>query len=107
MNSLFDEAGALLDDDGWSGRHGVNRATQIAALKRVFRAMDADAVMIIEAPDQGRSRDTVTALETFAAFAGLRTRRAVIGFANDTQQEIALLYDPCLLYTSPSPRDRG
>ena len=94
MNSLFDEAGALLDDDGWSGRHGVNRATQIAALKRVFRAMDADAVMIIEAPDQGRNRDTVTALETFAAFAGLRTRCAVIGFANDTQQEIALLYDP-------------
>ncbi|MEP5631924.1 MAG: endonuclease/exonuclease/phosphatase family protein [Tateyamaria sp.] len=94
MNSLFDEDGALLNDDGWSGRHGVTRSDQIAALTRVFRAMDADAIMIIEAPDQGRNRNTVTALETFAAFAGLRARRAVIGFANNTQQEIALLYDP-------------
>lgn len=106
MNSLFDDAGALLDDDGWSGRHGVTRADQIAALGRVFRAMDADAVMIIEAPDQGRSRNTTKALETFAAHAGLRARRAVIGFANDTQQEIALLYDPDHLSARHDPQSQ-
>ena len=47
--------------------------------------MDADAVMILEAPDQGKRRDAALALVTFAARFGLRARKAVIGFANDTQ----------------------
>ena len=94
MNNLFADNGALLDDMGWSGRHDIMRRDQIAALGVVFRAMDADAVMIIEAPDDNRTRSTVTALETFATHAGIRARKAIIGFANDTQQEIALLYDP-------------
>ncbi|WP_226779442.1 endonuclease/exonuclease/phosphatase family protein [Oceaniglobus trochenteri] len=94
FNSLFDDAGALIDDDGWSARWNVTRATQTAALGAVFRALDADAVMVIEAPDTSRGRDGTRALETFAARFGLRARRALIGFANDTQQEIALLYDP-------------
>ena len=34
------------------------------------------------------------ALENFAARFNLRTRKAVVGFENNTQQEIALLYDP-------------
>ena len=61
--SLFDEDNQLLCDDGASGRQGVSRAAQIDALGHVFAAMDADAVMIVEAPDQGRQRDTVEALE--------------------------------------------
>ena len=56
--------------------------------------MDADAVMILEAPDQGKRRDAALALVTFAARFGLRARKAVIGFANDTQEEIAMLPDP-------------
>ena len=104
MNSLFDEAGALLHDDGWSGRHGVNRATQIAALKRVFRAMDADAVMIIEAPDQSKHRESVTALENFTKHFDLRARKAVIGFGNNTQQEIAMLYDPDVMEAQHAPQ---
>jgi endonuclease/exonuclease/phosphatase family metal-dependent hydrolase len=36
----------------------------------------------------------VTALETLAAFAGIRARKAMIGFASGTEQEIAFLYDP-------------
>ena len=103
MNTLFADDGTLLNDTGWSGRYGVTRADQIAALCQVFGAMDADAIMIIEAPDDGRTRSTVTALENFAAHAGLRARRAIIGFANDTQQEIALLFDPDVLTVRHDP----
>lgn len=94
FNNLFDDHGALLDDDDWSARHDVKRHEQLAALGIVFTAMDADAVMIIEAPDENGKRSTVRALENFAKVMGLRARRAVIGFENQTQQEIALLYDP-------------
>lgn len=94
FDRLFDDAGQLYDDDNWSGRWDVTRAAQTAALGTVFQAMDADAIMIVEAPDSSRRRDGVFALETFAARFNLRARSALIGFANDTQQEIALLYDP-------------
>lgn len=94
FNSLFNDAGRLLDDNHWSGRWDVTRAAQIAALGTVFRAVDADAVMIIEAPDTSRQRTAEAALQHFAQRFGLRTRAVLTGFANDTQQEIALLYDP-------------
>ena len=103
FNSLFDDRGTLLDDNNWSGRQNVRRAEQIAALGVVFRAMDADAVLVIEAPDQGRRRATATALETFAARFELRARKVVMGFPNDTQQEIALLYDPDRLSARHDP----
>ena len=92
--SLFDENDVLLEDGGWSGRHNVTRARQTEALGTVFQALDADAIMIIEAPNTGTTQSTVRALETFAAQFSLRQNKALIGFANDTQQEIALLYDP-------------
>lgn len=104
MTNLFADDGALLNDGEPSGRYGVTRQDQIAALCNVFQALDADGVMIVEAPDQGRSRDSVAALETFAAHAGIRARRAVIGFANDTQQEIALLFDPDVLTVRHDPQ---
>jgi len=94
FNSLFDEEGRLREDDGPSARYGISRRDQLAALGIVFTALDADAVMVIEAPDANRERDTVAMLELFARTCGLRARRAIIGFANHTQQEIALLYDP-------------
>ncbi|WP_299297342.1 endonuclease/exonuclease/phosphatase family protein [uncultured Tateyamaria sp.] len=104
MNNLFDDHGALLPDGARSARHGVTRAEQIQAVTTVFQALDADAVMIIEGPDDGRHRNTVTALETFAAHAGVRARRAVLGFSNDTQQEIALLYDPDVMSVRHDPQ---
>ena len=104
MNALFDDAGMALDDDGPSARHGVTRGQQLAALGIVFTALDADAVLIVEAPDTNGRRDTVPALEGFARLFGLRARRAVMGFANDTQQEIALLYDPDELSARHDPR---
>ncbi len=94
FNALFDDTGAPLVDGEWSGRWNVTRATQLEAVAHVLRALDADAVMIIEAPDTSRHRSATAALEQFAAWAGLRARKAVLGFVNDTQQEIALIYDP-------------
>lgn len=104
FNSLFDDAGTLLDDDTWSGRQDVKRGEQLSALGIVFTALDADAVMVIEAPDHNGRRATVPALENFARVMGLRARRAIVGFENDTQQEIALLYDPDALTPVHDPK---
>lgn len=94
FNGLFDDDGRILADNAPSARHKTSRAEQVAAIGIVFTAMDADAVMVIEAPDTGSRRLTTRALENFAATYGLRTSRALIGFASETEQEIALLYDP-------------
>lgn len=103
FTALFDEKGRLLDDNGWSRRHDVTRAQQIAALGRVFRALDADGIMIIEAPDAHRRRAGTDALETFAEAFGLRARSAVMGFVNQTQQEIAFLHDPDVMTAEHAP----
>ena len=94
FNALFDDEGRLLADGAPSARYQINRATQIGALGIVFSALDADAVMVIEAPDTGSRRSSVLALESFAAQFGLRANRAITGFASETEQEITLLYDP-------------
>lgn len=101
--NLFDEHDHLIVDDGWSGRRDVTRAQQAEALGVVFSALDADAVLVVEAPNTGRSQSTVRALEHFAAAFELRARRAVMGFANDTHQEIALLFDPDILTAQHDP----
>lgn len=105
--NLFDDNNTLVVDDGWSGRQGVTRRRQIEALGIVFTALDADAVMIIEAPNTGRKQDTVKALEHFAQSFELRQRRAVMGFANGTHQEIALLFDPDKLAARHDPQGDG
>ena len=92
---LFDRRGRILDDDAPSSRYGLSRREQLQALGRVFRALDADGVMIIEAPDHDPLRHpTPVMLEAFANRFQLRARRCLIGYANETQQEIAFLYDP-------------
>ena len=104
FDQLFDDRGHLIDDGGWSGRFDVTRADQTRALGQVFAAMDADAVLVVEAPDTSRRRDGAKALEHFAARFDLRARRAIVGYANDTQQEIALLYDPDVLEAHHDPQ---
>ncbi|GGE49333.1 endonuclease/exonuclease/phosphatase family protein [Actibacterium pelagium] len=104
FNNLFDDNGNLLDDGEWSARYDVTRTDQLSSLGIVFTAMDADAVMIIEAPDQNGKRSTVSALENFANTMGLRANRAIVGFENHTQQEIALLYDPTTLTPRHDPQ---
>ncbi|MHA6324041.1 endonuclease/exonuclease/phosphatase family protein [Roseivivax sp. CAU 1753] len=105
FDALFDDKGRLLDDGAWSGRREVTRAEQIAALAHVFRRIDADAIMVIEAPDHNKRRSTVSALQTFAAACDLRTTHARIGFPNATQQEIALLFDPEVIAAVHAPVD--
>lgn len=104
FSNLFDEKNRPLRDGEWSARHNVTRRMQIEGIAHVLRALDADAIMIIEAPDQSGQRDTVLALERFAKLFGLRTSKAVMGFANDTQQEIALLFDPEKLNAHHDPQ---
>ncbi|SMX49468.1 endonuclease/exonuclease/phosphatase family protein [Maliponia aquimaris] len=105
FDSLFDHKGNLMLDRKLGGRHGVTRGDQLEALAHVFRRIDADAIMVIEAPDTNRRRSTTRALTRFAEAADLRAREVVTGFINDTQQEIALLYDPDQLQARHDPRD--
>ena len=107
FNSLVHPKGGLRLDNGWSSRWDVTRQAQGEALAQVFQAMDADGIMVIEAPDDGRHYSSVDALEDFARYAKLRARKAVLGFANHTQQEIAFLYDPDRLSPLHLPRDIG
>ncbi|WP_298843314.1 endonuclease/exonuclease/phosphatase family protein [uncultured Roseobacter sp.] len=104
FNTLFNDDNQLVPDGDWSARYKVTRGAQADALGKVFRAMDADAVMVIEAPDTGGRRNAVAALENFAAHYELRTCEALTGFSNDTRQEIALLYDPQMLQVRHAPR---
>ncbi len=103
FNRLFDNDGNLIDDDSWSSRWDITKKRQTSALGTVFSALDADAIMVIEAPDTSANRDAARALETFATRFGLRANKALIGFPNDTQQEIALLYDPQALTAQHHP----
>jgi hypothetical protein len=103
FNGLFDDDGRLLADNGRSARYKISRAEQLTALGIVFTAMDADGVMIIEAPDQGSRRSTTKALENFARHFKLRTSRAVMGFVSETEQEIAFLYDPSKIKARHAP----
>lgn len=103
FTNLFGDNGTLLADGEWSARYNVTRAAQAEAIAIVMTAMDADAIMIIEAPDAHRKRSGRAALETFAETFGLRTRAALLGFENHTQQEIALIYDPDVLDARHDP----
>lgn len=104
FNNLFDDHGRLLDDNGSSARYQVTRGEQLAALGIVFTALDADGILIIEAPDTNGKRSTVKALERFAATMGLRARKALIGYPSETEQEIAFLYDPDRLTVRHDPQ---
>ena len=93
FDALFDDAGRpVLKGD--AARRGVTRAEQWKALRAVFAALDADGVVVVEAPDTSRRRDGAAALMAFAEAAGIRARSVVMGFPNQTQQEIAFLFDP-------------
>jgi endonuclease/exonuclease/phosphatase family metal-dependent hydrolase len=104
FTNLFDARGRLLEDEDCSSRYKVTHRQQLESIAIVLTAVDPDAVMVIEAPDNNRRRQTVPMLERFAARFDLRCRRALIGFENDTQQEIALLYDPDRMVVTHDPK---
>ncbi len=101
--NLFDRDDELIADGSWSGRHNITKVQQIEAIAKVLTAVDADAILIVEAPNTGKSQNTVRALQRFAEVFGLRTSHAVMGFPNDTHQELALLYDPTVLTPRHDP----
>ncbi|MFQ6547823.1 endonuclease/exonuclease/phosphatase family protein [Aestuariibius sp. 2305UL40-4] len=103
---LFDTDGTPFDDGEWSKRHDVTRAQQLAAVGRVFQEMDADAVMVIEAPHTSKRRSGTVAIEGFAERFRLRARKALSGFFNETRQEITLLYDPGRAVAEHDPKGR-
>ncbi|WP_120636085.1 endonuclease/exonuclease/phosphatase family protein [Ruegeria sp. EL01] len=102
--NLFDRKDNLIVDDSWSGRHDVTKAQQVEAIAKVLTAIDADAILIVEAPNTGKTQNTVRALQQFAEAFGLRTSNALMGFANDTHQELALLYDRDVLTARHDPK---
>ncbi len=104
FNALFDDDGRPLFDAAPSARYKTTRGEQLTSLGRVFQALDADGITIIEGPDTTGKRSTVRALETFAAHFGLRARRALTGFASGTEQEIAFLYDPDSITARHDPK---
>jgi hypothetical protein len=105
FNRLFHDDGTQDADPVATSRYKVPKARQLQAIADVMRAIDADALLVIEAPDDGRTRSTVRALEGFAADHRLRMSRAMIGFGNDTRQEIALIYDPARVQPRHAPGD--
>ncbi|MCR8722975.1 endonuclease/exonuclease/phosphatase family protein [Frigidibacter sp. ROC022] len=107
FNALFDDEDLLGWDRRWSGRRDIRREDQLAALGLVFGSLNADAVFVVEAPDTTQKRSTTRALEAFAAHFGLRASKAITGFPNDTQQELALLYDPRVIAAVHDPRGGG
>lgn len=104
FTNLFDKDSKLVLDDSWSSRHNITKIQQANALGQVFQAMDADGIMIIEAPNTGVNDSCCTALEGFAKHFNLRQNKAVVGFINDTQQEIAFLYDPDMMDVVHDPQ---
>jgi len=94
FTNLFGRHDVLLDDDEWSSRYKTTRHQQLHAIAAVIRAIDADAILVIEAPDTGGDRNSVRALQNFADAFGLRQSSALSGFESHTRQEISLLYDP-------------
>ena len=63
---LFDDEDQLILDDSWSARHGVVKRRQAEAVAEVVRTVDADIMLIVEAPNDGRHASCVAALEGFA-----------------------------------------
>jgi len=85
--------------DAFAGGDRDEKTTRLEvreAIRDVLLAVDPDVLGVVEGPDTTAtgSRSTVAALETFAAWGGLRVRKALTGFVSQGKQELALLYDP-------------
>ena len=104
FTNLFDDQNRLMADQSWSARYKVKRTDQANALAHVFRKIDADAVLIVEAPNTDKKRSSVQALQNFASRFGLRQSRAVTGFESHTDQELTVLYDPDILKMHHDPK---
>ena len=75
FDALFDRNANPLIDQKWSSRYNVTRADQWHAVGQVMRAMDADCILVVEAPNHITGRSTVDMLERFADEKGYVPRR--------------------------------
>lgn len=92
-----------------SMKTGAASVTKFDGVAAVLTGIDPDLVGITEGPNTTTTtgeRDTVKALEGFAAAKGLRQRKALIGFPSPGRQEIALLYDPDMFEAAHDPGGR-
>lgn len=104
FTELFSRDNRLLLDQEWSRRYKVKRADQGNAIAAVMKRVDADLMLIVEAPNTGGGKDTKRALESFAKHFGLRQTKAIMGFVNDTHQELAVMYDPLVVDLHHDPK---
>ena len=104
FSGLFDDDGRPLHTRDWSSRRDVTKARQLDAIAHVLRAIDADCVLVVEAPDTSKSRTTEASLLAFAERYQLRLDTVLTGFLNDTQQEIALFYDASKMTAEHDPK---
>jgi endonuclease/exonuclease/phosphatase family metal-dependent hydrolase len=89
-----------------SMKTGAESQARFDGVAEALDKIDPDLVGITEGPNTTTTtgqRDTIKALETFAAAKGLRQSKAMIGFPSAGRQEIALLYDPSVLTAKHDP----
>ncbi|MBL4808311.1 MAG: endonuclease/exonuclease/phosphatase family protein [Rhodobacteraceae bacterium] len=104
FDALFDQNSQLMLDQNWSKRHAVKRVDQANALAHVFRKIDADMILIVEAPNTGGKQSSTQALQNFAKHYGLRQSVAISGFESHTDQELTVLYDPKVVEMNHDPQ---
>lgn len=104
FEDLFDKEDNLRLDQEWSRRYDVRRIDQANAIAEVIRQVDADIMLIVEAPNTGHTQNTVKALENFSQHFDLRQKVAAMGFANSTHQELAVIYDPYVVSVRHDPQ---
>ena len=103
FTELFDKNDKLLLDKEWSRRYRVTRMDQADAIAKVIEKVDADIMLIVEAPNTGNTNDTLRALNNFTKHYGLRQSASAIGFVNETHQELAVIYDPATVSVTHDP----
>ncbi|WP_172841095.1 endonuclease/exonuclease/phosphatase family protein [Rhodovulum sp. P5] len=92
-----------------SMKTGAKSVAKFDGVAAVLSEIDPDLVGITEAPNTTTTtgeRNTVAALEGFAAARGLRQRKALMGFPSAGRQEIAVLYDPDVFEVTHDPDGR-
>ena len=65
FDALFKRNANPLTDNNWSSRYNVTCADQWRAVEQVMRALDADCILVVEAPNHKTGRSTVDMLERF------------------------------------------
>lgn len=103
FTELFDKNDRVLLDKEWSRRYQVSRHDQAEAIAKVIAKVDADIMLIVEAPNTGNSNNTLRALNNFTKHYGLRQSASAIGFINNTHQELAVIYDPLTVSVTHDP----